>query len=178
MKIGLIRHGKVQHRDPFLTTAEEFEASRKKYYEASIETFKLTISPEAFPVCYVSSLKRTQDTAKIIYTGNFITTPELIEIPNRAFFLVHVRIPTFIRSAGGRIAWFINSKKVPETRKDSNERAAKFLDSMLKETDKDVLLVTHGFFMKSLSHELKKRNFKGHLPFSVPNVKLYVFERK
>jgi broad specificity phosphatase PhoE len=177
MKIGMIRHGKVQHRDPFLTTADEFEASRKKYYEASIETFNLTITPEAFPVCYVSSLKRTQDTAKIVYLGKFQTTDELIEIPNRAFFLQKIKIPTFIRAASGRIGWFVNSSKVPETRKQSDERATKFLSLILKETDKDVLLVTHGFFMHSLAHALYELGFKGHLPLSVPNVKLFVFEK-
>ena len=178
MKIGIIRHAKVLYHDPFFSTGELFNKGRIDYDSAAVAAAALRIRQEDFPVCYVSSRPRAVATAKAIYPGIPITTDELIEVPTTALFLLKKNLPSALRSVIGRIAWFFNYSKMPETRRQSNERARKFLASLLKETEEDVLLITHGFFMQSLRHELRKLGFKGYCPYLPPNAKLYVFERK
>src|SRR6185503_20842283 len=95
--------------------------------------------------------------------GTFTITDEIIEVRNSALFLLRIHLPSALRSVIGRIAWFFNYHKMPETKKQSNQRAQKFLTHLLETvTDQNVLLVTHGFFMQSLRHELRKLGFKGH----------------
>jgi len=178
MKIGLIRHAKVLHRDPFFSTGELFNKGRIDYDSAAVGEVALKIRQEDFPQCYVSSRPRAVATAKAIYPGKFIITDELVEVPTMALFLLKKNLPSALRSVIGRIAWFYNDSKMPETRRQSNERARRFLTSLLRETQQDALLITHGFFMQSLRHELKKLGFKGHCPYLPPNAKLYVFQRK
>ena len=177
MKIGLVRHGNVLYHDPFFTTGKTFDAGRVAYDTAEIAKTTLKIMAEDFPVCYASSKQRAIDTAKLIYPGTFIVTDELIEVPNSAFFLLRIHLPSSLRAAMGRLAWFFNYHKMPETRIQSNQRAQKFLSNLLATTQQNVLLVTHGFFMQSLRYELRKMGFKGHCPYAPPNAKLYVFEK-
>ena len=178
MRIGLIRHAKVLHRDPFFSTGEIFTKGRTDYDAAAIAEATFKIKQEDFPLCYASSRQRAVDTAKAIFPGPFKITDELIEVPTLALFLLKMHLPSALRSVIGRIAWFFNYHKMPETRKQSNERARKFLTHLLAETDQDVLLVTHGFFMQTLRHELRNLGFKGDCPYLPPNTKLYIFERK
>jgi len=177
MKIGLIRHGNVLYHDPFFTTGKMFDQGRVAYDSAAIAESAIRISAEDFPVCYSSSKQRAMDTAKLIYPGLFVVTDEIIEVPNSALFLLRIHLPSALRSVIGRIAWFFNYHKMPETRIQSNERAQKFLTHVVETTQENVLLVTHGFFMQSLRHELRKMGFKGHCPYFPPNAKLYVFEK-
>jgi hypothetical protein len=177
MKIGMIRHAKVLYRDPFFSSGKSFDQFRINYDAGKIAEFSFKLSPGEFPVCYVSSKQRAIDTARVIYTGNFQITDDLIEIPNCAIFLLRLPLPSVLRSMIGRVAWFFNYSKMPETRKESNERARKFIATVLQTTQQDVLLVTHGFFMQSLRHELRKQGFKGKCPYNPRNNTLYIFER-
>jgi broad specificity phosphatase PhoE len=178
MKIGIIRHGNVLYKDPFFSTGKTFDAGRVAYDAAAISESSIRIRAEDFPLCYVSSKQRTLDTAKLIYPSSFVVSDELIEVRNSALFLLRLHLPSALRSVIGRIAWFFNYHKMPETRIQSNQRAQKFLTALLEIVhDQNVLLVTHGFFMQSLRHELRKLGFKGHCPYFPPNAKLYVFEK-
>jgi broad specificity phosphatase PhoE len=178
MKIGLIRHGKVLYRDPFFTTGKLFDQGRLNYDASDIVEATLKINPADFPVCYCSSKKRAVLTAKAIYPGIFHITDELIEVPNGALFPMEIKFPTLMRAAIGRVAWWLNYSKMPETRAQSNQRANHFLTHLLEETQQNTLLVTHGFFMQALQRELHKLGFKGHCPFYPPNAVLYTYERK
>ncbi|HYV95463.1 MAG TPA: histidine phosphatase family protein [Chitinophagales bacterium] len=178
MKVGIIRHGNVLYRDPFFSTGKTFDAGRVAYDAAAIAKTTLKIMAEDFPVCYVSSKQRAIDTANLIYPGTFMITDEIIEVRNSALFLLKIHLPSALRSVIGRIAWFFNYHKMPETRMQSNQRAQKFLAHLVETTEQNVLLVTHGFFMQSLRHELRKLGFKGHCPYLPPNATLYVFEKK
>ncbi|MEO5675900.1 MAG: histidine phosphatase family protein [Chitinophagales bacterium] len=178
MKIGLIRHAKVLCRDPFFSNGELFNMGRKAYDSSAVAEAIIRIRQEDFPVCYVSTRLRAIATAKAIYPGNFITTDELVEVTSTAIFLLKMNLPSSLRSVIGRVGWFFNYHKMPETRFQSNERARKFLTGLITGTHQDTLLVTHGFFMQSLRHELRKLGFKGHCPYFPPNAKLYIFEKK
>jgi broad specificity phosphatase PhoE len=177
MKIGLVRHAKVNYRDPFFSSGKLFDESRAIYDATPVETVALKIKAEDFPLCYVSSKPRAIETAKMIYNGNFIITDELVEVKSAAFFFQNVKIPSALRSVAGRIAWFFNYKKMPETRRESNRRARKFISRLLSESNEDTLLVTHGIFMYCLKNELRKQGFKGRVPFFPGNALLFVFEK-
>lgn len=178
MKIGLVRHGNVSYKDSFFSSGKTFNEGRVAYDAAAISETALRIRIEDFPLCFVSARQRAIDTAKLIYPGKFTITEELTEVPNTAFFLLNIPLPSALRAVVGRIAWYFDYHKMPETRIQSNQRAEKFLTNLVQTTNENVLLVTHGFFMQSLRHELRRLGFKGHCPYFPPNVKLYVFEKK
>jgi broad specificity phosphatase PhoE len=178
MKIGLLRHAKVIHRESFFSKGKIFDESRIRYDISPVELIKLKIKAQDFPLCYVSSQHRAVETAKMVYNGKFIITDDLIEVPSAAVLLFNVNLPTFIRSIIGRIAWFFNYQKMPETRKETTERAGRFINLILQLKSQNILLITHGFFMHSLKKELRKHGFKGYLPFFPRNGFLYLFKNK
>ncbi|MEO5572279.1 MAG: histidine phosphatase family protein [Bacteroidia bacterium] len=177
MKIGLIRHSRVINDKILLSTGKIFEQSRIRYDSAPIELVLLKIKSEDYPVCYASSKTRARQTAKMIYEGNIIICDDLIEVPNSTFFLLRVPLPSFLRALIGRIAWFFNYHKMPETRKQSTARAQRFINMLLSETKENALIVTHGFFMQCLQRDLKKRGFKGDISYFPKNAKLYTLKK-
>ncbi len=177
MKIGVIRHAKVLHHDKWFSTGSVFNEQRKAYDIAEIVKVNSAIMTNDFNSCYVSSRKRAIETAQMIYQHPFFITDELVETDNRAFFFMKQKVPAILHALTGRIAWFINYHKMPEARKQSNERARRFIAKLLAETNENVLLVTHGFFMQSLRRELKKQGFKGYIPLTPKHMHLYIFER-
>lgn len=175
MKIGLIRHARVNYRSKFFTTGKTFNEGRVTYDATAVNKVELKIMPEEFPVCYVSSLPRAIETAKMIYSGAYIITDDLREVRSTSLFFQNLHAPTLFRTLLGRAAWFFNHSKMPETRGQSMQRAQKFITRLLALPHQDTLLITHGFFMQCLKHELKKQGFKGRGPYFPKNVSLYVF---
>jgi broad specificity phosphatase PhoE len=178
MKIGMMRHASVIYKKSFFTTGKLFIDAISTYNSSPISTVTTKISSIDFPVCYVSSMNRAIETAKMVYDGEYIITDELVEVKNTAFFLQKIKIPAILRSIIGRIAWFFNYQKMPETRKETTERAGRFINLILKQKSQNILLITHGFFMHSLKKELSKHGFKGYLPFFPRNGFLYLFKNK
>ncbi|HKR04286.1 MAG TPA: histidine phosphatase family protein, partial [Bacteroidia bacterium] len=176
--IGLLRHAKVIYRSSFFSSGKLFDEARTRYDSSPVEIIKWKIKIEDFPSCYASSQSRAVETAKMIYNGKFIITDQLMEVKSAALFKNNTSLPSILRSIIGRIAWFVNYKKMPETRKESTERAAKFIRSILSQHPRNTLLVTHGFFMHCLKAELRKHRFKGHLPVFPVNGFLYLFEKE
>src|SRR5262249_6808570 len=100
-----------------------------------------------------------------------------IEVKNAGFLFLKYHFPTAIRKVLGRIAWYFNSGKMPETRRQSMMRAETFLAKILASNHENILLVTHGFFMRCLMFALRKKNFSGKIPLVPRNATLYVFEK-
>lgn len=178
MKIGLIRHAWVNYRSKLFTTGKAYNNGRIVYDTTAVDNANLKINSEDFPVCYVSSQSRTIETAKMIYNGTFTITDELKEVKSTSLFLQNIPVPTLFRTLMGRAAWFLNNSKMPETKEQSMQRAQNFISNILSLTHRDTLLITHGFFMQCLKHELKKQGFKGRGSYFPKNVSLYVFENK
>lgn len=177
MKIAIVRHARVIFRDKLFSTGEEFDEGRTAYDATPIAACELRISPVDYPFCFASSKTRAIETAKIIYGGTVIITDELVEVKNAALFFTKLKIPTLLRSVIGRIAWFFNYSKMPETREQTMSRANAFVEKLLQDVQEDTLLVTHGFFMHCLRHALRKRGFKGRIPYRPANALLYLFEK-
>jgi broad specificity phosphatase PhoE len=177
MKILLIRHLKViSKRAPFLT-AKQFDDDRILYDKAEIEATQFKIKTEDYPVCYVSTVKRAVETAKMIYEGKYILSEDLVEVRNAGVFLKMSSLPAFFRSLIGRLAWYFNYSKMPETRIQSEARAKIFVAEMLSLENKNTLIITHGFYMHCLKRELRKHGFRGKVSLFPKNGHPYVFER-
>jgi broad specificity phosphatase PhoE len=78
----------------------------------------------------------------------------------------------------GRVAWLFSWKSQRESISQTNARINEFIEIVEHAGYQNILVVSHGFFMKVLVHKLKKMGFRGNLDFSPQNGKLYTFERK
>jgi broad specificity phosphatase PhoE len=177
MKILLIRHLKVISKRPVFLTAKQFDDDRILYDKAEIKATQFKIKTKDYPVCYVSSVKRAVETAKMIYEGKYIITDDLVEVRNAGVFLKTTSLPAFFRSIIGRAAWYFNYSKMPETRIQSEARAKKFISEMLSIEHVNTLVITHGFYMHCLKRELRKQGFRGKISLFPKNGHPYVFER-
>ena len=84
---------------------------------------------------------------------------ELInEVPLRSSFDTKREMPLWFWNSSGRLQWFFNSKRQPEGRKQTIERARRFVELICNNND-DCAVVTHGFFMHTLIQEIPKAGF-------------------
>lgn len=178
MKIILLRHLKVIARRGLFQTGHQFDAWRDLYDNAEVYPSEFKIKKEDFPLCFASPLKRAVATAKLIYDGKVIVKEELVEVRNASFLVHVVSLPSFFYSIAGRIAWYYNLKKMPETRTQSEYRAKKFVDELLSSEKENTLVITHGFFMHCLKDQLRQKGFKGKVPMFPKNGHPYVFENE
>ena len=75
------------------------------------------------------------------------------------------------------LLWLFSLKSQPEVKPQTILRIDKFLKQIESSGHQNILIVSHGFFMKIFVRELLKRGFKGDLDFSPKNGKLYRFEK-
>lgn len=176
MKIGLIRHFRVKHTFPVFCNSENYEIEYVKYEDANIFCNNSDFPVKDYSVCYSSDKKRALNTAKMIFKRNINITSDLVEVPIKAIFKIKIKIPFIFWNILHRFFWFLNSKKLSETRKDTRARAVEFLAKICKSNKENILIVTHGFFMLSLRSELLKLGFKGGRILNPRNGILYEFE--
>jgi len=121
-------------------------------------------------------MQRAVATAAMIYAGKAVPMPDLAEVENTAFFFTRIPFPTLLRKIASRIAWFYNYKKMKETRRQTRVRARRVILGILQGKT-NVLLITHGFFMRCLQDELHKLGFKGSIRFFPRHTEMYVFKK-
>ena len=178
MKIGLVRHFKViSPRGNKKLNSTEFNDRMSGYDIYPVKPNVVNINSDEWDVCYASTLSRAQTTAKTIYNGEIITTPLIVEVPLSAFINTNTRLHYMVWQIVGRIAWLFSLKSQEEVKPQTLLRINEFLTQIKDSENENILIVSHGFFMKVLVRELKKRGFKGSLDFSPKNGKLYRFER-
>jgi len=108
---------------------------------------------------YVSSLSRTHDTSKLLFCDKIPVKNKLFdEVPIKSFAPLSFPIPTAIWFGLGRLQWLFGMKRQPEPKKATKIRAQKAVD-ILVTNDEDVVLISHGLFMRLLVKEMKKLNF-------------------
>ncbi|WP_051209460.1 histidine phosphatase family protein [Butyrivibrio sp. WCD3002] len=109
---------------------------------------------------YVSELDRSLETARLIFGDrDFYRTGLINEVPLRSAFNTKRRLPTLFWYMFGRLQWFWNSKRQPETRRETLRRASEFV-RVISEFDEDIAIVTHGFFMHTLILQMKQVGYK------------------
>ena len=80
MKIGLVRHFKVDCPHKVMMTSKEFREWSEKYEHARILKKKVNMSGIHWDICYCSDLERAVETAKEVYSGNIYVDMEKGEV--------------------------------------------------------------------------------------------------
>jgi hypothetical protein len=178
MRIGLLRHFKVNCPHKRLMTSEEFREWSEKYEVSKVIKKKVEMYGIQWDICYVSDLPRAITTAKEVYSGNLMIDKLLREVDNAPFIHTErLRLPFEIWHICGRLAWYFRSKSQPETITGTKRRIHDFLDHIDWSKD-NVLIVFHGFMIYNLQKELRKRGFKGEKLKLVKNGVLYEYVKE
>lgn len=177
MKIGLIRHFKVNLKKSSFMSSEEYNKYVSDYDISEVIPNEIVVDKE-WDKCYCSSLSRAITTAKTVYDGELIITDKLIEIPSVAWMNIRFRIPYNVWALLNRFAWIRNHTSQPEGRKTTLKRVNEILDIILKEKNKNILIVSHAGTLYEVQKLLFKKGFRGNYFIKPRNGKLYIFENK
>lgn len=176
MKIGLVRHFKVDIKRNRFMTAKEYNEYQYNYDRANVIKNELVVDSD-WDKCYCSSMDRAITTAKTIYHGEIILTDKLVEIPSAAYLDINIKLPYHFWFFLGRLAWALNSAVQPESSNITRKRISEIVDMVLKGQDKNVLIVSHAGVMYELRKILLSRGFKGKKFLRANNGSLYVYEK-
>lgn len=176
MRIGLVRHFKVDCPHKTMMTSEEFREWSEKYERAGLIKNKVNMYGIVWDICYSSDIKRAVTTAKEVYSGNIYLDRLLREVDNAPFIHTErLRLPFPIWHFCGRLAWFFRSKSQPENIRDTRRRVRHFLHRI--DWDKEnILIVSHGFLIFNFIFELFRLGFAGKEVHRVKNGILYIYE--
>lgn len=177
MRIGLLRHFKVNCPHKRFMTSEEFREWSEKYEKSRVIKNHVEMYGIEWDICYVSDLPRAITTAKEVYSGNLKIDKLLREVDNAPF--IHsdrIILPFELWHVCGRLAWFFKSKSQPETVEGTRRRINKFLDRIDWSKD-NILIVFHGFMLFNFQRELRRRGFTGEKVKIVKNGVLYQYTK-
>lgn len=175
MKIGLLRHFEVIISPPKSCDSNTFNKISHLYDTCDIIPLPNKISTLDYSICYSSPLKRALETAQIVYNGEILILPDLVEVPMQAPFRTQKNLPFGLWKVLSRMGWAFNFKRMPETRKQTDQRIERVAEIINKNNSHNILLVTHGFFITCLQGKLKKMGFKGKETLNPSNGTLYEF---
>ncbi len=176
MRIGIVRHFKVNCPHKNMMTSEEFRVWSEKYEHSGVFKNEVNMSGICWDICYSSDLARAVTTAKEVYSGNIFIDRLLREVDNAPFIHTEkLKLPFFVWHLCGRLAWLFKSKSQPESVRDTRHRVRKFFKKIDWSHD-NILIVSHGFLLFNLIHELFRMGFKGKELRHVKNGFLYIYE--
>ena len=158
MRILMIRHAKVDMPWKKKYNAQEYDQAWRQYDECDILPAEKRMEVYPGAKVFVSSLKRTHQTAQQYLGVRDYTVPEhlLDEVPLRSFADVRRRFPRHMMDAVAQLQWLLSSKRQPERRGMTRERAERMIDCLEEQGDGDYVLVTHGFFVRMLVAALRR----------------------
>ncbi len=176
MKIGLVRHFKVNCPHKNMMTSGEFREWSEKYERAGVIKNKVNMYGINWDICYSSDLPRAVATAREVYSGNIYVDRLLREVDNAPFIHTErLRLPFPVWHFFGRLAWFFRSRSQPENVRDTRRRVQRFVRQIDWSKD-NVLIVSHGFLIFNLIFELFRLGFVGKEVHRVKNGILYIYE--
>lgn len=160
MKIIIIRHEKVDMTWEKKYNSVTYDLACNKYDESPIVLSDKEYSKkDDAKTVYISELSRTYETACRLFSKEvFIKTALLNEVPLKSFKDTNKMYPLWIWNFVGRVQWLLESNRQAESKKKTIIRAKEMI-KLLEENQEDCYLVTHGFFMRVLIKELKKRGY-------------------
>jgi broad specificity phosphatase PhoE len=177
MRIGLIRHFKVDLKRNKLMTSKEYNEYMAQYDKAGVIVNELVIDKD-WDKCYCSSMDRAITTAKTVYHGEIIISDKLMEIPASAFMNTKFPLPYFLWGLLNRFAWIRNLVSQPEKRQATLKRVNEIVDTILKEESGNILIVSHAGALHEIRKILIQKGFRGERFLGARNGKLYVYENK
>lgn len=173
MKLGLIRHFQVITNEKTLLSSAEFTSAMKNYDSAPVLKNGLKINSNDWEICYCSTLPRAITTAESIYSGQIIKTDLLKEVPISPFTKRNIKLPSAIWHIGARIAWYKSFKSQIEDIHKTRERIGRFYKIIQESGCTNILIVSHGYFIRMFYEEMKKKGFTGNVDVNIQNGKLY-----
>jgi len=178
MRIGLLRHFKVNCPHKRMMASGEFREWSEKYEVSKVIKKKVDMFGNEWDICYVSDLPRAIATAKEVYSGNLKIDKLLREVDNAPFIHTErIKLPFEVWHICGRLAWYFRSRSQPETIKDTRRRINQFIDRIDWSKER-ILIVFHGFMLFNFQKELRKRGFEGEKLKLVKNGVLYEYVRE
>jgi len=182
MRIGLIRHFKVNYHKNFFMTSKQFKKWEENYNKSDVIKKDVELMGIKWDKCYSSTLIRAIITAQNVYKEDIVKNDLIRETIIDPIFKSNFKLPYWFWAVSGRLAWYFNHKSQEENKTITKDKASKFVDVLQNESKKEgtenILIVTHGFFMYSLQKELKKRGFIGKLITSPKNGILYLYKKE
>ncbi len=179
MQIGLVRHFKVDYPpQKFIMNSDDFRRSMDLYDSSAVIIKKSGINPGDWDVCYSSTMPRAITTAREVYSGQIIETDDIREVQMYPYFETGMKFPSLFWRVLARIGWYKSHPSQAESLKSTNERIDAFYRSIVAEGEKNILVVTHGFFMRLLAERLIKEGFKGKYDPIPRNGALYIFKKQ
>ena len=155
-----MRHFKVDFNWKKMYNSSEFDFACNTYDKSPIVPNYNSININ-FKDLYISSLSRTNDTAKSLgLTNTPIKTELLNEVPLKSFTESSLKIPTTLWLVIGRIQWYFNINRQIEGKRKTSQRIEKFIN-LIEGKNLDCLIVGHGFYFSQLKKELKKNKYLG-----------------
>lgn len=161
MEIEMIRHGKVDMIWRKKYTSMEYDSDCKQYNLSNIVPLTEKFTDGATDkMIYISELSRTYETARQLFRRtDFYKTKLFNEVPVKSYKNSTKVHSLFMWNVIGRLQWLFNNDRQMETRKQTILRARKAIH-LLEEKNKDCFVVTHGFYMRVLLKELKRKEYK------------------
>lgn len=177
MRIGLVRHFKVDLKKRRFMTAKEYNEHVYNYDRAGVIPNELVVD-SYWEKCYCSSLQRAITTAKTIYHGEIIISNKLIEVPTASWINLNFRMPYYFWSIFARFAWIRHHVSQPEQRAATLKRLTEILDYIISENapDSNILIVSHAGALYEIKKMLRRRGFNGKGFITASNGKLYIFD--
>ncbi|MCJ8174437.1 histidine phosphatase family protein [Clostridium botulinum] len=177
MYIGLIRHFKVDCNHDSHMTSDEFIKSEIQYNNSDIIINDVDLGEIEWHICFSSDLPRSIKTAQTLFQGKITLSPLLREVPVSPIFSTNLKLPYKFWMISSRYAWLFKHKSQNENKKATERRAQDFLNNLDFESDKNILICSHGFFMDTLHRQLKAIGFSSNDIKKFKNGTLYLYKK-
>jgi len=171
--IYLLRHFRVKDRQKAWLTGKEFDQWVDAYDKMELEY--LNIELPSFDTCLVSPQNRAICSAKHLDIAYTIES-KLHEVEPKLFWQSKWKLSKNIWLTLGRLLWLFNLAQ-KEGRDDTHTRAKDVVTMLQKSPHQNILILSHGFFIKILARELSKEGFVGELDIKPQNGKIYPMSR-
>ncbi len=167
MKAIIVRHAKVNYHWRRFYSSKEYDTACEEYDLSPVVPVKIDGLFSGCEDVWISTLRRTKDSAGCFFGTENTQKSELIdEVPRRSCFDTKLRLPTSFWNVTGRLQWLFGRIRQDEGIGETAERARAFIE-MIIEKDRDCVVVTHGCYMQVLQRELKKAGFRFRYRFGI-----------
>lgn len=165
--IVLMRHAKTDMKWNARYDSAGFDAACEAYAGSRIlpdaipEDLRGKSVPDRFEVM-AGTAQRAVQTARALYAvpeDGLRTTALLDEVPMHSFMDTDRQLPLWLWFFMARAQWFFGSRRQPETRKMTRERIGRLVALLEAEEKSSFLLISHGFYMRELMAEMRRRGF-------------------
>ena len=173
MTVHLLRHFEVDDRSNGYLTVTEFRHWVEKYDTLPLHVQKIDL-PSDIELILCSTLDRAKRTAQEFSSIETEYIQSLIEVNPQLSCRLNIKLKKYLWFTLGTLFWYFNLLK-EENRVDSKKRSKEVCQQLYHLEQQNILIISHGFFMKLLAQELIQNGFKGDMDLLPKNAKLYTF---